>query len=582
MNTDPVYEILAVGGEKILKLLKPDRYFVALLHSLRETIYYPYIRDGDESPNSERLLMLERPYQGREGLPDRIIAEGKSLFFDMDVTDWKDGADLTGSFGHQKTVSWLGVPMLSGARAFGALVIGKTKSQSAYGENEQRLLETIAQHLALALQNTWLHQREERKIRYLSVLNEIGQKITASVAMDEPEILETIYREASKLPMDMSTMYIAFYDAEQDLVTFPLVYVDGKRVNTQAGEKWRPRRGDHRRTETVIKEKRSILIQTREQAKKWYLEIGWNYDEEETFASWIGAPMLAGDLSVGMIAVRHVDEYQYDQDDLQVLEILASQAAVTIQNCRLIKQANSAEKLAMMSEISAEFVHRMNNLAGTIPARAGQLRRKIERLDEQQVRELKITRDLDAIDTDARQILDAAWSIKEATTTSSYHEQIDLEEAIQISLGRALSSLTVSEDSIKVLKDVQPNVPPVIANRYKFLDVLTNIIKNGMDAMVPKGGGSLVIRVCMDKVRGRPAVKITVEDTGEGISDDNLTRIFDLFFTTKPGGTGFGLWRDRFTIRALGGEIRVKSMVNVGSVFTILVPVDVPLAEDKN
>jgi signal transduction histidine kinase len=572
MNNDQTFEILAVANTKIQKLLKPDRFYTVIFQPEKQTLSYPLVAEGENIFAGGQMPWQERAYQGNGVLPDQIVATGMSLSFEIDFARQMTDARLVYNLGEPDLASWLGVPLLSGAQAFGALIVEKKQASRAFGENGKKLLEMVAQHVALALQNTWLYQRLDRKLKYLSALNEIDQVISAHVQRDEPEILETIYKEASKLPLDTSTMYIAFYDAEQDIVTFPLVYENGKHIIDPSGDDWNPRHGGHRRTEAVIRNKKSILIRTKAEAKEWHQEIGRDY-KDEVFPSWIGAPMRAGNEVLGMIAVCNTDEYKYDQEDLEVLEILASQTAVAILNFRLFNQKNNAEKLAMMSEISEEFVHRMNNLAGTIPVRAGQLRRK---LNAQQVDDPKIFRDLDAIDKDAHQILDAARLIKEATANQFSRVKIDLDEAVETALGRAMATQTISQDLIRIKKDIPPDIPMIWAERYKFLDVLTNIIKNGLDAIASKGEGTLTISACVGAVKRRYALEISVTDTGIGISDTNLTRIFDLFFTTKPGGTGFGLWRDRFVIRELGGEIVVNSREGQGSTFKILVPVDEP------
>jgi signal transduction histidine kinase len=579
MNTDKTnqtFEILAAANQKIQKLLKPDLFYALLIRPDRPDLYYPLIAEGDEVFTGSQVPWQDRPWLKMGVLPDQVIGESRSFLLEEDGVDGSQ-TNQSSDLGRPASASWLGVPLLSGPQAFGALVVEKIHISRAFGENGQKTLETIAQHVALALQNTWLFQRLQRKLQYLDVLNEIGQKIGANVHRDEPEILETIYREASNLPMDTGTMYIAFYDPDQDMVTFPLVYVDGKRISTpSSGMDWKPRRGDHRRTEWVIKKHKPHIVRTITEAQTWYQGMTKDYGEE-VFGSWIGAPMLAGDTVLGMIAVRHVDEYKYDEDDLEVLQILAIQAAVAIQNFRLFTQKNNAEKLAMMSEISAEFVHRMNNLAGTIPARSVILRRK---LNAQKVDDPKIIRELDAIDKDARQILDAAQLIKAAAVTPSKPVEINLSEAIDTALGRALAAQKISEEAFRFEILLRSDLPKILVDRNKFLDVMTNIIKNGLEAMAPKGGGLLKISTHSGRVKGKPAIEISVQDEGVGISATNLTRIFDLFFTTKPGGTGFGLWRDRFVIRAMDGEIVVDSTEGKGSTFKILIPIDYSQSEE--
>jgi signal transduction histidine kinase len=89
-------------------------------------------------------------------------------------------------------------------------------------------------------------------------------------------------------------------------------------------------------------------------------------------------------------------------------------------------------------------------------------------------------------------------------------------------------------------------------------------------------GGELRIRV---QAQGREAIpdtiELVVEDTGVGIGEDQLPRVFEPFYTTKPSGTGLGLAIVHRIIEDHAGEIRVESEPGVGTRFTIVIPFEV-------
>ena len=113
-------------------------------------------------------------------------------------------------------------------------------------------------------------------------------------------------------------------------------------------------------------------------------------------------------------------------------------------------------------------------------------------------------------------------------------------------------------------------MPELTLEREKLLDTLFSIIKNGLEAMPDAG----TLTVCTRSSNAAmPSIEILVTDTGTGIQPRDLTKIFDLFYTTKGAhGLGYGLWRDKAFIKELGGDIDVHSEVSKGTTFKIKIP----------
>jgi signal transduction histidine kinase len=98
-------------------------------------------------------------------------------------------------------------------------------------------------------------------------------------------------------------------------------------------------------------------------------------------------------------------------------------------------------------------------------------------------------------------------------------------------------------------------------------DVFLNLAQNAIQAM-PRGGRLTISCSAMANRR----VRVRVEDTGVGIAPENLTKIFELYYTTKERGTGVGLSMVYRTIQVHNGEIDVESTVGVGTTFVIVLP----------
>ena len=121
-------------------------------------------------------------------------------------------------------------------------------------------------------------------------------------------------------------------------------------------------------------------------------------------------------------------------------------------------------------------------------------------------------------------------------------------------------------------------VAPIICFENDLRQVLNNLIANAIDAM--EGGGRLLARAhsSRDPQTGRPRVRISIADTGHGMSRATQARIFDPFFTTKElNGTGLGLWISTDIVRRHHGMLRVRSSRTAGhrgTVFTLVLPCD--------
>jgi signal transduction histidine kinase len=96
---------------------------------------------------------------------------------------------------------------------------------------------------------------------------------------------------------------------------------------------------------------------------------------------------------------------------------------------------------------------------------------------------------------------------------------------------------------------------------------LLNVVHNALEAM-PQGGSLTV-----ECIRTTTAVELRVSDSGVGIPAERVTRIFEPLYTTKPGGTGMGLYIVQQTLTAHGGRITVESVEGQGSTFTLILPV---------
>jgi FixJ family two-component response regulator/signal transduction histidine kinase len=127
-----------------------------------------------------------------------------------------------------------------------------------------------------------------------------------------------------------------------------------------------------------------------------------------------------------------------------------------------------------------------------------------------------------------------------------------------------------AERSVAIAVDVDPSLPPVVADRVQIQQVLVNLLSNACDAVAarPVPDPRVTVRACASG----DGVAIEVGDNGPGIDDATLAHVFQPFFTTKQKGMGLGLSISRSIVAAHGGKLSVRSAVGRGSVFRLDVP----------
>jgi two-component system NtrC family sensor kinase len=129
----------------------------------------------------------------------------------------------------------------------------------------------------------------------------------------------------------------------------------------------------------------------------------------------------------------------------------------------------------------------------------------------------------------------------------------------------------IQKSKVNLTEKLAESLPQINGHSGQLQQVFTNLVLNAVQAM--PGGGSLT--VASEMVEDSKTVHISFTDTGVGISEENLDKIFEPFFTSKKvgEGTGLGLSVSYGLIKNHGGEIKVKSEVGQGTTFTVILPV---------
>lgn len=322
----------------------------------------------------------------------------------------------------------------------------------------------------------------------------------------------------------------------------------------------------------IMRERRAVAVEQVADEPRHYAKI----DEESDFQtrSILGVPLISKDRIIGVLEAINKRQPPWTTEDIDYLEILAAQAAVAIETAQLVTALQKAnDELNRLDEFKNEFIaiasHELRTPLSIILGYASFLQE---------------TNDA-SVSQNAAKVVEGALKLRriiEDLTNLRYFEErkaalqitkVDLETFLREVL---LDPVAVADAQGHQIEFIPPptNIEVEI-DRGRLGMALTNILNNAV-RFTPKGG----IITLKSEYHSPTEVRITVTDTGIGIEQEELKRIFGKFYqvedhmTRKIGGLGIGLSITRALVEAHGGRIWATSKgLNQGSTFILTIPI---------
>jgi len=237
------------------------------------------------------------------------------------------------------------------------------------------------------------------------------------------------------------------------------------------------------------------------------------------------------------------------------------------------KQARllESEKLASLGVLSSGIAHQINNPLGVILGHTQMLLKKLREKGKMFDLE-ETTKLLEIVEKNIKRCSQIVNSLLHFGRKKELKLQsTDIREVIERALIFVSSQL--SQKDIEIVRDIKANIPKILADPVQLEQVFVNVILNAGQSIKEKG--KIKIEVKLENLEGRDYLFVGIEDNGQGISEENLKRIFDPFFSTKEesGGCGLGLSVSYGIVKAHGGDIEVKSKLGEGTIVLIKLPV---------
>jgi len=225
-----------------------------------------------------------------------------------------------------------------------------------------------------------------------------------------------------------------------------------------------------------------------------------------------------------------------------------------------------AENLASLTTLAAGVAHEIKNPLGAISIHLQLLRKALDKKGKQQERAALTDKYFSVINEEVDRlnsiVVDFLFAVRPMSLELC---EGDLNKLVG-ELGEFIRA-ELEQSNIRLLLELDEKLPPVLFDERYMKQVLLNLIKNAQAAM-PNGGLLTIATLGSDS-----EVRISVCDTGTGISQENLKKIFEPYFTTKGNGTGLGLTLVYKIVREHQGEMSVDSREGEGTDFEIILPV---------
>ncbi|MEN8200475.1 MAG: ATP-binding protein [Thermodesulfobacteriota bacterium] len=245
-----------------------------------------------------------------------------------------------------------------------------------------------------------------------------------------------------------------------------------------------------------------------------------------------------------------------DKDDRYVGTLLMMQDLSQVK--RLEEDLRKSERLAALGKMAAGVAHELRNPLSSIKGLALLLQAKIKGTEKDSETASILVQEVERLNRSISELLDYARPQK------LQKEAVDLREL----LDKASSLIRIDAEAagVKLSVDLSKELPLVQADEDKLKQVFLNLFLNSIQAM--ENGGTLSVSTKL--IEGR--VRVLISDTGCGIAPEDLARVFDPYFTTKPEGTGLGMAMSAKIIEEHGGQIILDSHQGQGTLVTVEIP----------
>jgi PAS domain S-box-containing protein len=501
------------------------------------------VRDEDQRIRAEAttfgdtiVVRLKEALVTEDAVPQSIIRyvtrTRESVILDDALTRHPFSTDSYVRQQHARSI--LCMPLVNQAKLIGLLYLENNLSPNVFTPVRIATLNLLASQAAISLENTRLYrdlEEREAKIRRLVDANIVGILIWN---------LEGRIIEANEAFLQMVG------HSREDLISGHLRWTD------LTPPEWRER------DERAIADLQEIgIFQPFE--KEYFRKEG------SRVPVLVGGAILEGSENEGIAFVLDLSEQKRAEEALRQSEIHLAEAQSELAHIT---------RVTALGELTTSIAHEINQPLGAITNNANASLRFLatgsESLEEVKGALFDIIKGVDRVTSIIARIRALA---KKAPPEMTPLHMVDVIADILTLIHHELA-----RRHIKIEREIAEDLPAVIGDRVQLQQVLLNLVMNGVEAMneIAEENRTMSIAARYFEQNGRPAVLISVQDSGVGLKKVNVDQLFEPFYTTKAQGLGMGLAISRSIIEAHDGRLWVAQTPGPGATFEFTLPASVP------
>ncbi|HNA88297.1 MAG TPA: GAF domain-containing protein [Anaerolineales bacterium] len=452
-----------------------------------------------------------------------------------------------------KTRSEMALPLIVADEAIGALTVQSTE-EAAFHEEDIDALQTMADQLAIAIQNSKLHRQEERRSRLLKAANRVGKEVASLLDLDQ------LLPQTVNIICEAYGLYYAgvfLVDEKGEYAVLRAGY--GKAGKAMLAEGHKLRVG----TESMI----GACIAMGE--ARIALDVG---EERVHFKnphlphtrSEMALPLIYGGKTLGAVTIQSSEERAFSEDDITTLLTMAEHLAVAINNAHLLEELKEAHNEILRNKVfealttaSTEAIHWIGNKTLPISLTVARLREEIAdgSVDVESLKE-----DLDMISESATQIIQVKEQLIGAVREMKPRSVLFADVLQTAAFQRGISQKTLNVE-------IDPTAAYVIADSTQLTRAVGNILQNAAEA------GAKSIKVTARPTEERGVLEIDIEDDGAGMNDETQRKVWSPFFTTRGvSHHGLGLPAAMHVVSQSQGRIALVSEEGKGTTVAMFMP----------